>query len=765
MFIHLKNFKNVKDKSFNFEGLTLLKGESGKGKTTILQGIEWCLYGGKGCYPLNFDGTEKEFTSVEMICKEIKIKRTKPPELVKIWKDEMWWEGEEAQGVIDQIFGDRNFWVSSSYLRQGERNPLVSSSGLEKLELVKSITFRGASGEMQPDYFLEKLESRISQLRTEIDRLQGGEDLLHLEMTGLQDQLEDKIDDLRNFERVWKRREEIYKLDDWLRKQEEINLKWDCYKVDLERIEKELLGYPKLTLEKLDDWKKYEEMKSQLESLPDAFNFNDSEEGDLEEKINWMILLEKKWKEGVKICSSLHLEYDEKLIRREITKGERLGEMIVKYNNYLEIKRNFDRVKESLNTVGDELELHGKREKIFQIHIKNLVEITGLEINGTPVEKLRSIQGRIELMRLGVMECPHCEKKVFLEGDRLSKMLKQDLDLERQFSILISCQDYYCKMENMERKKSEIQKVLDKMEEPEVIPEVSGDLDKISKKIGELMKVEVVPYSKIKLDIWKKTLFDIRSTRKLLKIKDEIEKYRHKDFEKFGKPKDFNDYFRKYSKLVEEKERIEEWLGENRRVRDGLIKNKKESCESLKKGIEKYKKFIQWEESHKKWIERKKEKRSSVSEMEKCKKLIKIVEEERNNSIENLMSDFNTLFGIISSEIFPELQLEIQMFKKLKGSGKVKAQFNMKIHVGGNQYDNFSYLSGGEKDRVSIALTLALSNMTKSPVVIFDESMASLSEEMRETCLETMRKYTDGKTVINVCHSTVEGYYDKIIDV
>ena len=51
--------------------------------------------------------------------------------------------------------------------------------------------------------------------------------------------------------------------------------------------------------------------------------------------------------------------------------------------------------------------------------------------------------------------------------------------------------------------------------------------------------------------------------------------------------------------------------------------------------------------------------------------------------------------------------------KKIKGKGTMKPQFNMKVVLKGNEYDNLNFLSGGEKDRISIALTLTLCSRSR----------------------------------------------------
>ena len=85
------------------------------------------------------------------------------------------------------------------------------------------------------------------------------------------------------------------------------------------------------------------------------------------------------------------------------------------------------------------------------------------------------------------------------------------------------------------------------------------------------------------------------------------------------------------------------------------------------------------------------------------------------------------------------------------------------IHRGA-RYDGYKLLSGGESDRLSIALTVALSIMSSSPFLFFDESMASLDENLRERCYVVMKEFARAKTVVNICHSSVEGFHDEVIN-
>jgi DNA repair exonuclease SbcCD ATPase subunit len=68
MDLQLINFRRYDDKKFLFEeGITRLSGESGIGKTTIFEAIEWCLYGKlRGVKTMKNGKTSSEKTIVSL---------------------------------------------------------------------------------------------------------------------------------------------------------------------------------------------------------------------------------------------------------------------------------------------------------------------------------------------------------------------------------------------------------------------------------------------------------------------------------------------------------------------------------------------------------------------------------------------------------------------------------------------------------------------------------------------------------------------------
>ena len=94
----LKNFKCYENKVFHFDkGFVLIEGQSGAGKSTILQAIIFVLYG-KG---KNLKTSGKTSCSVQLEYEDLIIFRSKSPNKLVI--NEMI-EGEEAQNIINKKF-------------------------------------------------------------------------------------------------------------------------------------------------------------------------------------------------------------------------------------------------------------------------------------------------------------------------------------------------------------------------------------------------------------------------------------------------------------------------------------------------------------------------------------------------------------------------------------------------------------------------------------------------------------------------------------
>jgi len=126
--------------------------------------------------------------------------------------------------------------------------------------------------------------------------------------------------------------------------------------------------------------------------------------------------------------------------------------------------------------------------------------------------------------------------------------------------------------------------------------------------------------------------------------------------------------------------------------------------------------------------------------------------------INNAMAD---IFPLMFDEPITVL---LKLDKELKSGKRTVHKVNLLIHYKGADYDNVNQLSGGEGDRVSLGLILALNRVSSSPFLMLDECLTSLDPSIRESCLKALRENISGlKTILCVNHDDVEGYYDDVL--
>lgn len=111
------------------------------------------------------------------------------------------------------------------------------------------------------------------------------------------------------------------------------------------------------------------------------------------------------------------------------------------------------------------------------------------------------------------------------------------------------------------------------------------------------------------------------------------------------------------------------------------------------------------------------------------------------------------------------INIALQLYKTAKSTHRVKPEVNFTIAYQGGTFDSIGQMSGGEGDRVSLALTLALNKLSGCPILLLDESLSSLDADHVEIVLEALRQHCQGKTILCVSHNHVEGNYDSTIEI
>lgn len=104
-----------------------------------------------------------------------------------------------------------------------------------------------------------------------------------------------------------------------------------------------------------------------------------------------------------------------------------------------------------------------------------------------------------------------------------------------------------------------------------------------------------------------------------------------------------------------------------------------------------------------------------------------------------------------------------EKIKNSKDTSEIKPGINIKVCYKGEEVE-LSSLSGGEYDRVSLAIMLSFNHICKSNMILLDESIASLDSELTNDILEKLKENLSNKRIIVVAHQLSTGIFEQIIN-
>lgn len=135
--------------------------------------------------------------------------------------------------------------------------------------------------------------------------------------------------------------------------------------------------------------------------------------------------------------------------------------------------------------------------------------------------------------------------------------------------------------------------------------------------------------------------------------------------------------------------------------------------------------------------------------------------------LQSTVDRINSIMSDILDEIFDHpITVTLKLYKKIKSNKRIKPSVNLTVSYKGIEYDGINMLSGGESDRISISLIIAMSRISSSPFLLLDESMKSINDSLRFKSIKSLRSILgDIKTIICVNHEDTEGNYDEVIPI
>jgi DNA repair exonuclease SbcCD ATPase subunit len=855
MDLQLKNFKIWQDKkiSISKSGVVLLSGKSGKGKSSILDSIAFCLYD----IGRNLKSYGKKDLGVTLDFGDFIVKRTKSPNLLQYTdKNEVVYENELAQEMINKQFGE--FFKEIGYISQNSFDSFIFKNPNDKLDFIERVLFRDTDIQSIKDkcknnirelndiltgkcsnitYLIQKknTDKLPEEIKFPLKRINDVSDeklidnqFVKIKNTNIIEKKINKQIDLGNnllSETVKLTNNiEIFKV-----KKQQKEMDKDNITTEIINIEEKIKNINKTDIEKkICNYKKKKEYNTLLNKYSESkTKYDEMKKVEDNEKIEKIEKIEKKlWDEYT------FEEANETL------------EQLVSFKEDMFNLENLQKKKEDLNKEANSIEKGLKNDDNLTELIKLRDDYkTNIEKNKKELEELEDKYKKAKQF-LNVLRCPHCKKGVRYSNESLfvsddpdiQLITKQDVNkidsdmikltecmaiyikkkaradkiLESFKNIITSIEEISSGYEEFEiRKVSDIQEDIDhirnyisenKQQEKEKkelelnnpskvlvsclsnIKDIKCKLDKIKFDFNECDKLDISEEEYINLSSILKNIDEYNKTKielsnkyskinnetcninneldKLLIKKDNlIEEYNDKDFIKeYKEDEDLIEYIKNKIKELNIKKE------EN--------KKKKENLDEIILNIEKYKSYKKEEDRYNnmiKEIESLSKDEIFIRDEIKTANLLKekIVQAE-SLAICNFIDTLSFHVNNYLERFFKEdpLFVNIQNCKETisKKSSSIKHGIHITVELKGNEC-NLEHLSGGERDRISLAFTLALSEMFQNKILLLDECISSLDNETSAHVVNGLKDNYKNNLVIVVAHQVNEGLFDSVIKV
>ena len=737
------------------------------------------------------------------------------------------YEDEVAQQIINQAFGSRELWKSCSYIGQKERCMLLSGTANDRLSLLNQLSFNQDNpksyisriGEelktinkdfitLQSEFTAElnlfsqqmtnktvtvtltpeeikDLEIQISNLKTEITKLYQ-EVMTHERNIG---SYETVCNQIKVYENI---REPFFDLGGYNLEKDNLNNNIQGMKNILTNANHyEAIIQQKQSLE--SQKQSYEtqltnidlQITNQKEILSGLPEYN--KEINVTNEMIWKVQQQEQLIiNGKKECQELGCDYDQNSINEKIRNCQT---DINNYNNYSRNINIYNQLKTLKTQIGS-------------------VQIPSLDINNLENMKQQLLNEISDLKKgLELLQCPECTKPLryvnrqLVPGERDPVSPEKIKTKESEYQEVITQINTIKNYHNLNNQILNLEKQLEGVDLDELEIYQVPNINQIQHIINRLTRIQIVQVPDYDSNYLKRmmeygqvsqTIKNLETQRNniILSItnlnqslsnitlpdsptikKEEINKTIHQyqnklesinlNYQNYLKEKaNYDSVQTNLSNLIAQKNAIK--LNPNASSEydtcQEVLKNKEKRLENGKYGNSMVKRQKDLEIKRTKVLSM----NNDLTALQKLKQNAIEVEvkqlQETVDTINNALEDFLPLF-------FTEpISMKLQLYKKLKTTKEVKPGLNISIKYEGVEYDDVKQLSGGEGDRVSLALILSLNSVSNSPLVLLDECISSLDGVAKEACIETI-KQIENKTIICVDHEAVEGFYDDTITV
>lgn len=780
MKIRLQNIKCYLDETFDFgeTGLALLLGQSGKGKSSIIQGIHFALFG-VGSKITSFGKTT---CKVELEFDGMKIVRSKNPG--KLVVNDVF-EDDAAQEMIDEKFGS-TFEVTG-YIPQNAIKSFVLMNPQDKLSFLEKFAFTNVD--------LAEIKQRCKQQTSALhDEL--------LECTSKLEMITNMVDEIEEPEMV----------------EFPLNVKNEDYEsaIKTEMIRaKTVEATTKQTISSLDTLN--EELNS-VRLMKSKLSTNTQRIADLSVEIadtNTSLTSLDEY-----VGDDELNEYEKQLayiVSNRTLTSSREQMLIDKATLEEMIERETHQLKTELEHISADLWLLHSKEESNETKESNeelLKDAERLESIQAKLKKFQkySSQSVSDLEKLikqskcnVLLTCPSCKANVnFVDGrlevnendicesstalsEKEVNVVSQVIQFKTELSDIESSyedeipdtlqikedleyiREYEFTQTRNERRKNELERMISKKQ---LSSTCSAFAAKVNTAELQILKLEAETGSIDDVTLNEPELRELIDVQKSVKrLKKEYEK-RIRDLRanvvkcdtenKSLVDSHFKDYSvdRSVDSVLEEIAKMKSLLVELEAKRKQHVLNLKK-VDEWKRAKEEMKKFLAWEEKRDVLVKEEVVKRNEYGALMTLRENIL---EAESMVVMNIVESINTHARVYLDSFFEDdpITVRLQAFKQTKKNNN-KAQINMEIEYKGMECE-LQMLSGGEMSRIVLAYTLALAEMFNTPLLLLDECTSSLDQETTTHVFDAIKEHFNGKLTIIVAHQVITGVFDKTIN-
>lgn len=771
MEVRIKNFRGIEQATYSFTpGVNLIEGCSGVGKSTILNAICWAFYGKlQKISPKDSEGSTKG--------SEVCVKwdgfelgrRNKNPRFIRIstgnGKKRISYSGDEASAYIEQHFGCYETWLACTYMQQEDNNHFFSVGNDVRRDIINTLIY----GQDDPEELVNKLDAKIKELQKTCDTQKMRIDVLR-------EQLPPKAPKCK-------------------RSSKEILVQIEQLEQDIVKQNKKYSEYLTQLARYQDECKERVSLKQQLQQLPPQ-----------EEPCTYISLLRQLPDEESTTDEESTSDNDANDIPSILATLAKIDEQKIKAkkcsipydSNLIQIQETVRQWKTANDVYQNQMKSYKQERMIYDTYRRLLDEKSRLETAKPPTsapyppqvdpseeyqheydkirERIIELQNQLKQARLA-LDCPHCSKPVVLWDGKLqscsrdTKSLQEELvELDRQCeefrrmrqqahnSYLQARKKYddYCREMEIATQRGkrvrEIQEQLSEYEHP-MEPSIPREPPKCKYSLGclDLVYYDYPGMTRAQCN----AILEQRARRqrrneilqqlppKHLTLQ-EAEKLQERIV---ARDKALDYITRRLNSLISD----EPTLVEAPQSDEILVQLRKEL-----RNTEDYERYHKARQRYDDERQSYKQLHVKLAEYAELRSQTLLYYQSR---LEPTLNNINQLVNQFLQPIFPHpIHFNLSSYRE---GQQFKQRFEFRLTHRESEFD-VRELSGGERRRVSIALTFAFFYHRSHPFVMFDEPLASLDEEISRTIIEFIKQYFPDKIVLLSAHNTVKGNYDSI---